>query len=114
MIITPRLRAALTTWFIRGAMAATRCAAQRQVCVSHISIIMMAVWATSQRSASSEHRNLATAGRLLLAPARPQAERSGDFGAIWQRFAVRFQGIRHCHPQRRRQNEKRSSVHNAF
>jgi hypothetical protein len=31
MIITPRLREALTTWFIRGAMAATRCADRLQV-----------------------------------------------------------------------------------
>ncbi len=43
MIITPRLLAALITWFIRGAMTATRCADRLQVCVSHISQMMMAV-----------------------------------------------------------------------
>src|ERR1700756_5000031 len=46
MIITPRLRAALTTRFMRGAIDATRCADIAQVCVSHISQMMMAVRAT--------------------------------------------------------------------
>ena len=43
MIMTPRLRAALITWFIRGAITDTRCADRLQVCVSHISQMMIAV-----------------------------------------------------------------------
>jgi hypothetical protein len=43
MIMTPRLRAEPTTWFIRGAIAATRCADRLQVWASHISQMMMAV-----------------------------------------------------------------------
>ena len=54
MIITPRLRAALTTWFIRGAIKATRCADMPQVCVSHMSQMMIAVRATGQRRTCSE------------------------------------------------------------
>src|SRR5262245_17756487 len=54
MIITPRLRAALTTWFIRGAIKATRCADMPQVCVSHISQITIAVRATGHCRTCSE------------------------------------------------------------
>src|ERR1044071_9748690 len=57
-IMTPRLRAALTTWFIRGAMAATRWADRLHVCASHISQMTMAVCATSQRSTFSDTRFL--------------------------------------------------------
>jgi hypothetical protein len=46
--MTPRPRAALTAWFIRGAMAATRCADMPQVWVSHMSQMTMAVRATGQ------------------------------------------------------------------
>jgi hypothetical protein len=54
MIITPRLRAALTTWFIRGAIKATRCAAMAQVCVFHMSQMMIAVVATGHCRTCSE------------------------------------------------------------
>ena len=54
MIITPRLRAALTTWFIRGAIKATRWADMPQVCVSHMSQMMIAVRATGHWRTCSE------------------------------------------------------------
>jgi hypothetical protein len=54
MIITPRLRAALTTWFIRGAITDTRCAHMAQVCVFHMSQMMMAVLATGHSMTCSE------------------------------------------------------------
>ena len=82
MIITPRLRAALITWFMRGAIAATRCADMLQVCVSHISQMMMAVCATSQRSCRCDTRK-----RPLPAPCseRLRARKDnvpGTFGTI--------------------------------
>src|SRR6516165_4611031 len=58
MIITPRRRAASTTWFMPGAMAPTRWAALAQVWVSHISMMTMAVCAASHRSVPSETTNL--------------------------------------------------------
>ena len=43
MIVTPLARAALTTAFIRGTMAATRSLAPRDQCLSHMSQMIIAV-----------------------------------------------------------------------
>src|SRR5947208_16980515 len=93
MIITPRLRLALMTWFMRGAIAATRCAERLQVWVSHISQIMMAVWATSQRSICSETRILPLPGGCSLRLRLRRLRVPGTFGrlgngASGQGFAV--------------------------
>src|SRR3954471_1342735 len=54
MMNTPRSRAAETTWFIRGAISATRSVAPLHQCSFHISQITIAVLCGSQVSVFSE------------------------------------------------------------
>jgi hypothetical protein len=84
-------------------MAATRCAERAQVCVPHI----------DNNDGRLRHlpvqylfgdQDLAAAGRLLAALARPQAEGSWDFGAIWQRFPLRLRSLGPGHHERARQH----------
>src|SRR3954454_23321179 len=76
MIITPRLRAALTNWFMRGAIKPTRCADMAHVCASHISQIIIAVRATGHCTTFSE-----APASLVLRRAR-RLSMPGTFGRL--------------------------------
>src|SRR4029453_13348112 len=85
MIVTPCLRAASRTAFIRGAISTARRTALRQWCESHISQTMIAVWTACHVSGTSLALNpaaSATRERLWTVILASSAAGAGETTAV--------------------------------